>query len=336
MFRCAMNRGRSVAVAAFVSVVQITPAYADPTPDRERAQLLFDEALRLVDAGDKVAGCAKFRESLAVEASVGTLLNVAECDANEAKPVEAARAYRKALKLNGATSNEARRRAVDEQVAEALRGLEPKIGKLRVTVEPKAANAVITLVGGAGEPVAVSEAVEVAAGEQRVSVEAPGFKTSVDTATVPGGGEVEIRIVLEAVAQKDKNTGSKAAPGPALLVPGVVLGAVGVAGLISGGVLLGLASAKSSDIEALCGPQVAPPACPAGDADAANLMASDGQSFATGSYIAFGVGGALAAAGLVLIVVDATSASTDERRLPPKGQAKLVPTLGGLSLRGTF
>ncbi len=93
------------------------PEPADPSRirvgDPLRADTLFQEAITLLDQGRWQEACPKFRESLAAEASVGTLLNVASCSVREGSRRQAAREYRRVLELNAATDDPERKRSVE-------------------------------------------------------------------------------------------------------------------------------------------------------------------------------------------------------------------------------
>ncbi|MEM1031426.1 MAG: tetratricopeptide repeat protein [Myxococcota bacterium] len=113
------------------------------------------------------------------------------------------------------------------------------------------------------------------------------------------------------------------------VVAGSVLLAVGGAGLITGAVFGGLALSEHSDAEAGC----ANGFCTLAGSEAADRE----QSFALGADVAFGVGGALALGGLIVLI-----ASLDGGDEEPGDQAALrfvpglSPTAGGLSVVGSF
>lgn len=119
------------------------------------------------------------------------------------------------------------------------------------------------------------------------------------------------------------------------LVPAVLAG-VGVVGLGVGGGLALAASGKASSLDAAratragtCGPT---------GADCADLQSAydSGKGLQTGSYIAYGVGGA---ALLGAVVVALVKAPWRERRAATRSTPTLVPVLGaapGLALQGVY
>ena len=134
MLRGGLALGGFVLVTAFGSVTRAGP---EDGAASQRAQALFDEAIALSDAEQRPAACVKFRESLAAEESVGTLLNVGDCEAAEGRPLEAARAYRRARELNVSTVDSERRRVVDDQAGRALSALAPLLGELIYASHPR-------------------------------------------------------------------------------------------------------------------------------------------------------------------------------------------------------
>ena len=286
----------------------------DPGRVREgdplRAQQLFDEAITLLDAGRAEEACPKFRESLAAEPAVGTLLNVAACSEREGRTLEAARSYRRVLELNAKTADDGRRRAVDAQAKKALDGLATKLSRVIVRVTPADARATITLDGNAAEPLRAGEAVEVLAGAHAVRVEAPGYRPLEQKIDAKGGASATVALALQS------STMAAVAPAAppierrtsAIAAIGWTTGLAGAGTAALGSVLLALASDRASELRALCGPGAAPPDCPLGDPEEANTLASDGQALAVGGYVALGVGAAALATGITLVLVDATSA----------------------------
>jgi hypothetical protein len=297
----------------------------------KRAQQLFDEAFALLDAGKPAEACPKFRESLATEASVGALLNVADCEKTDGNLVKAAEAYRSALGMNSSTSDPERRKAIEEQAARELSSIEGKLGRLRVRVTPESAKASVSVDGAA---VVIDAPNEIIAGSHTLTIRAEGFRDETRTLDVVARKEADVKVVLTPIKKAEPPLVPVAPEADSLVVPAIIVGVVGVAGLAVGGGLIAAAAGKADEISALCGPDAAPPSCPNGDPTAANALSSEGETLATGAYIAFGLGGAALATSVTLIIVDASASATPKPEM--KVKANMSPGAAGLSLEGTF
>lgn len=304
---------------------------ADPSREREgdaqRAQQLFDEALALSDQGQWATACPKFRASLAADAGVGTLLNVASCSAREGHVVDALREYRRARELNKTTKDDVRRAKVEAQVGDAMTELSKKIGTLEISVEPATAKPRVMLDG-----VLLSNPrapIELQVGAHALAVEAAGFRTFRRPIAIVGGQTITAAVSLEAIPVPSKPVERR---DDALSNAGWVTALVGVGGLATGSVLVALAADRASAVRDECGPDVAPPNCPLGDRAVANEISDEGQVFATGSYVAFGLGGAAVAAGIGMLIADATM--PDERPVAVSFGAS--PEWIGVRLEGAF
>lgn len=287
------------------------PEPEDPTRVREgdalRAQQLFDEALALADAQRWSEACPKFRESLAADPGVGTLLNVASCSAREGKALQGAREYRRVLELNTSTKDEARRRAVDEEARRALKDLATRLATLSVVVSPAGVAARVTIDGAAASG---QEPLEVEVGAHTLRVEADGFKPVESSVTLVGGQAAVIPLTLQPAAEVAPSKPTAAAG--RLSTAGWITGLFGAGGLATGAVLITLAADRASAIRSECGAGAEPPSCPRGDASVANELASEGRAYATGGYVALGVGGTAVAAGIGLLIGDALTPRSEE------------------------
>ncbi|MBS2018744.1 MAG: hypothetical protein JST00_38105 [Deltaproteobacteria bacterium] len=112
------------------------PAYAQATPsDRVAAEALFDEAVRLMKAGDFATACPKLLESQRLDAGVGTLVYLAECYSRSGKTASAWAIWREASAAARAAGQTDRERMA-KQRAEAL---EPELPRVVISVGPSPA-----------------------------------------------------------------------------------------------------------------------------------------------------------------------------------------------------
>jgi len=134
------------------------------------AEAMFQEGRRLLAEGQTAEACARFAGSFAIEASSGTLLNLAYCHEKQGKTASAWAEYRAATRLSRSQGREDRARVAEEKVA----GLEPKLARLTaVADEPVPGEAIATETGTLGEG-AIGVAVPIDPGLHTVMVTAPG------------------------------------------------------------------------------------------------------------------------------------------------------------------
>lgn len=306
----------------FVASSTLALAVGRPCPahagDAEAADRLFQEALALQDKGDWASACPRFRDSYAADPSVGALLNVAACSEREGKLLRAKEEYGAALALNLKSSDPARREAVRKEAEAALAKLDARIPSIVVSVEPKQAR--VSIDGGA--PVASGAASRVDPGSHTLRVEADGFAPTERTVDVSESQ----RLVLEMTLSPGL---SIASPPPeddspkSLLVPGLLVGGLGLALAATGGGLLGVAAGKAGEIRDLCGDDADPPLCNGTmeDAAAATRLSEEGRPFEIS-------GGALVALGAGLLISSAATLIGDAARSDAPVRASVLPILG--------
>ncbi len=290
------------------------PPVAPPTPvdpsrtrdaDPLRADQLFQEAIQLLDEGRWREACPKFRESMAAEPSVGSLLNVAACSVREGHALQAAREYRRTLELNRSTVDVERRRNVDEQARAALQKLEATLGRVVVKLEPADATATVVLDGRSSEPLRAGETVEVEAGSHAIVATAQGYKAWSRTFDVAAGASETVTIALERAESSAPPPPAVEPPSRGLSTAGWITGLGGAGAALGGVVMLTLAAERAAQIRAECGPLAAPPVCPNGSAEKADELSTEGQALQTGGIVTLSVGGAAIATGIILLAVDA-------------------------------
>jgi len=96
--------------------------------------------------------------------------------------------------------------------------------------------------------------------------------------------------------------------GPDLILPGWVTVSVGAAGLITGGVLIGLAQSKSNEIAKVDGVYYDP-----AEHDA---LQEDGRKLEVGGWVAGGIGAAAVTAGLIMLLVSERPVEEDAAEEP--------------------
>src|SRR5262245_57413829 len=112
------------------------------------AEAMFQEGRRLMAEGQTAEACARFAGSFAIEASSGTLLNLAACHEKQGRTATAWAEYRAAARLARSQGREDRARVADEKVT----AIEPKLARLTATAEtPAAGQAIATETGTLGE-----------------------------------------------------------------------------------------------------------------------------------------------------------------------------------------
>lgn len=347
-----------------------TPALADATADqRAAAQALFDDARRLM--GEKKYGdaCPKLEESQRLDPGLGTLLNLAECQALTGRTASAWANFLEAAyqaKAAGQTKREntARARAA---------ALEPRLSRLTILAVTGPAGGHPQTPGGKveikrdGVVVAsslVGTAVPVDPGEHVVSATAPGKKAWESKVTVKADGHsftVSVPQLEDAPAEPPPEVKPppppevKPPPPPEVKPPpqekapppdvsagkternaGVVLTVLGFGGL---GVAAGFTVLTKIRLDDSNGPGgCVGNLCPSTAFNARNDARADG-TVATGAWIG---GGVVAATGLALIVASGVMRENALKAVAPSAftvlpSATFDPARGAtLGLTGRF
>jgi hypothetical protein len=339
-YRRSMRLRRSLVIACALSLsswlaapISAAQQGKSKSGDSAAAQVLWDEARELIKQGDYDAACPKFAESNRLDPQLGTLMNVANCYAEAGKNASAWARFVEAAELAAQRGDprgkEARKRA-DE--------LEPKLAKLVIEVAAPADGLEVKRGTETVRSAVWGSELPVDAGEYLIEASAPGRLSFTKQIIVEDGGELRVEIPELELAPDDGDGGSGSGDSgdgsTGMLVAGIVVGAVGLAGVGVGAAFAVLA--KSDDDASLdfCLPDD-PTQC---DAQGVALR-EDAREKQTISIVGFVAGGALTAAGLVLIATsqlggDDTPEADDEARvelLPVFG-----PDGGQLWLRGRF
>jgi serine/threonine-protein kinase len=294
-----------------VSLLAAAPARADATA-QDRADALFEHARALVKQGRFAEACAGFQESQRIDPGIGTMLYLADCLEKSGRTASAWVEFLDAARAARAAGQADRERKARERAA----ALQPKLHWLSIAVPPAAdvPGIEVTLDGVAVDKPLWGTALPVDPGEHTVAASAPESRSWSTKAIVQPADATAASVAVPVLER-----------GPPLrLVGGVVLG-VGLAGVVVGGVLGGLALQKKNLAEPSCYPNGV-----CNDDGRAARQAALG--LATGSTAALIAGGAVAVAGVVLLVVGRAPARAERQALrigPFAG-----PASGGLSIEG--
>lgn len=309
------------------------PAHAQGESAHDAAVSEFTLGRVKFEAGDCAGAIPHFVKSLELEQNVGARFNLAVCSAREGRAAEAWNHYKAAEQLALAKKDAKRADLAHNAAAE----LDRKVLKVRLVL-PSDTTVKLTIDGRVVPTtdhwiVGTSYALEPGVAHAFV-VEIPGQPKPWTKSDVRGEAGVELpAMVVEVDRPKETIIIQEETRTPALRTVSYVVGGVGVAALATGGVFAILAASSRSDAKSACEeggysyPETCNPTRQA-DIDPANDRA---KSQATVSTVMAIGGGALVATGVALFFM---SRPTVHR--VPKSAIGLTPTLGGLSVHGTF
>lgn len=314
------RRKRSfIAVAALVAALVIGGEAAADDSSVAAATVLFDEAVKLMEARRFHEACPKLARSQSLAPSGGTLLALGDCYENSGRLASAWLAFREAaVRAANADKRDAEAAALDR-----ARKLEPRMPRLRITTAADVESQGLEVKRGGIvlKAAEIGVAVPVDPGAYEIVASAPHKRTWIHTVALAESAQVDVTV--PALADDDGTTpfGREPAPerssSPQATV-GIVMGGAGVVGLVLGGVFGLMASATNDEALEHC-VEGAVTRC-----DARGLELTDSaRSKALASTIFFVAGGVLGVAGGVLFF-------TAPRRSTRTGMKslELVPTAG--------
>lgn len=321
-----MRESISAAILAAASIAA-WPCRAAPHTDPQKAaaaEALFQKANRLMEAGKIGEACELFKESDALDHGPGTRFRLAECREQEGRLASAW-----ALFVDVADELKRGGDKREEQARKRAAALEPRLPRLTVLVSAEAARIEGLEVrrGGTliqrplwGEPLPVDP------GDQQIEARAPGREPLRASVRVIEGGSVNVRIPdlepLESGRRAGAPAGAADAPMPGQRVGALVIGGVGVAGLVVGGVFGLRTFSQWGDADKQCPTRQ-------GCSDEALELESAARTSATISNVGFVVGGVgVLTAGILWF--------TAPRQSPRGGLAgwQIAPVVGPLGALG--
>lgn len=326
-----MRWGFLVAVALAASIA--VSARAVTPEDRAAADQLFKDGRALIKAGNYAEGCKMLASSNALDPTPGTLLALGDCYELNGQTASAWATFTDAQALSRSTKDAKR----EEEAKRRGAIVEAKLSRIVFEVPPQqiVPGLEVKRNGKPIDPGMVGRPFPVDPGKTLVEVSIPGKVPWSSEVVVPPGPsttKVPVPVLADgapgAVPPGGTPPQRSTKTGNAQRIAGVVVGSVGLAGLIVGGVFGGLTIATVNDLEErkLCD-DGDKPICKQEGLD----LESDANTTANVSNVALAVGGAALITGVIVFV-------TAPRVKPaPVTVTPVVGSTGGaLMVQGAF
>ena len=167
--------GPARAIAAMLMCGLVANAAAQPTEAVKRADALFQEGRRLLDAGDAAAACPKFEESQRLDPGLGTLLNLADCYERTSRLASALTAFRSAEEQARRLGEKKREVAA----ADRARALEGRVSRMTITLAAgdRPAGFAVRQNGATVTALDFGRSIAVDPGAITIEASAPGYAT---------------------------------------------------------------------------------------------------------------------------------------------------------------
>jgi hypothetical protein len=297
--------------------------------DSAVAQALFERGVAALEAGELDAACPALAESHRLDPRPGTLFALAECEVRAGKVASAFGHYQDYLGLISRLSAEQQERHAERAASarEQTRALRPQVPTLTLVLPAAAPPGLlverdgITLRGPA-----LGVALPIDPGEHVVVTRDSAGNETRATVTIVAGEALRLELrVPEAAAEQappavatplmlpppqptpDPPASTHERPSP-LRTWGWIAGGIGASGVIVGSVAGGVALAKKGEVSDHCRGE---------ECDSTGKRAADaGQSAATVSTVAFGLGLVGLGTSLVLLLTSDTEASASTKLRP--------------------
>lgn len=308
--------------------------------DPVAAQALFDDARRLMAAGQTAEACPKFAESQRLDPGIGTAFNLADCYEKTGHVASAWALFLEVVSQARASGESDREAAAKTRATR----LEPRLPKLRIRVseESRLTGLEITRDGVTVGQAQWDSMVPVDPGSHEIIARAPGRQTYARTVKAEEGVvlDFELPVLPPGAAPEVESSGAReeASPheepakksessGPSGWVYG--LGAVGVVGLGVGTTFAFMAMADNKSSKEHCDTSVQPNQCQPAGIDERNSALTKGNV----ATAAFAIGGASLAGALVVWLV---GGSGDSNKAGVTAGANVGSNGAELHLAGRF
>jgi len=333
-------------LAVALPLAVVSSASAQPSDAKSKARALFEAGATAVEAGKPADGLPKLLEAESLFHAPTNLLYIARAQASLGKLLDSKATYEKLIgeKL-AARAPTAFKDAVTDGRKE-LTELERRIPKVLVKAEPVDAAHLDIVMNGASldaEKIGVPFAVD--PGQYSFEAKADDLEAQKVTVDAAERTTTEVRLLLHAVGATPtandgksvvvrRDEGGSGEEGfTAIQLASFPMMGVGGAGLVVGGILVGLhfvSQGEADDLADKCAPS-----CTPAEVAAVGSKDDDAAAFGTGGIIALSAGAAIATAGVVMFFVGGDSGSA-----PTSSDAKVTVTPlvgpGFVGVTGTF
>jgi tetratricopeptide (TPR) repeat protein len=326
--------------------IALASSHSPAQGDAAAAEQLYKQGKALAKKGDYAAACPKFEASYGLDRGLGALLNLADCHERLGKLASAWAEWNEAHDLAKRSKDDRAKYAGDRRDK-----IEPKLPKLQINVKNPVDSLAVYRGDAQIEAATYGAALAVDPGEVLVSVRRGDQTLKSETVTAKEAQTATVELDLAAIdaefpAPKPAPTATATAtatapPPPAPRAPppsgsqktiGYVVGGVGVAALLTAGVLEGLALSKKSKADE-------PDQCVNGYCSPNGFQTiEDAKRLATiGQWV--GIGGVLfTAVGATLVLTAPSSQETARAKRPARLSAGgwIAPSGGGIALSGSL
>lgn len=302
-------------------------AAAQDKQELSRARAQFQRGIELEQAGNYTTALEQFRNVGQVRMTPQVRFHIASCEEKLGRLVTALGGYQLAYADADSVGEDFK-----SEVERAVTRLQASIPKLIILRGAGAAAAEIQLDGVALGQSSVGVPVPLDPGPHAVSAKAPLALPFSQTVTLAENDQISVEVALTPepapeASEQGSATGSATTDRPNRRLTAYVIGGVGVASLVTSGVLFGLRQSTLSDLESKCGPERR---CPSAAANEYSNL----KIYNVTAQIALGVGLAGVGTAVTLLVLQRKAAA------PSTTSSSWLPgapdSLAGLSWAGRF
>jgi hypothetical protein len=314
------------------------------------AEVLFDRGVAEMEAGRYEEACPPIEQSYRLDPRLGTLFTLAECEAKRGLIATAVKRYEEYLSEHGKLPRDKKSKQGDRGLVarRQIDLLRPQLPQLTLVLPPAAPSDMQVLCDGAAvERGAPSAPMTLDPGAHVITTSAPQHASTEVRLKLARGQQMRLDLTLGAAlaasppplarASSDPPAQAKApaegdSPSPSgRRIGAYVTGGVGLAGLVLGGVLGGLALAEKGTVDDLCKPTADPGTLGChGDGYAASQRM---QTLGLWSTVGLGVGAAASVAAIILFATEPGRPKKEARAAKIKSaSAHLSATPAGATL----